>query len=177
MLCIYFMLIMFNFTMSMIFIFLNHPLSMGMILLIQTVIICLMTGFFSLSFWFSYIMFLIMLGGMLVLFIYMTSLASNEMFHFSKKIITSIIMIMLLFIIIYMMNDYMMIIPTFKNSNMMELLNNNLLMKNENMISLSKIYNTPNNLITIILINYLLLTLIAVVKIINVKFGPLRQKF
>lgn len=39
---------------------------------------------------------------------------------------------------------------------------------------LIKLYNYPTNFITILLINYLLLTLIAIVKITNIFFGPLR---
>ena len=44
----------------------------------------------------------------------------------------------------------------------------------ENSLSLNKLYNYPTNLITILLINYLLITLIAVVKITKLFYGPLR---
>lgn len=44
----------------------------------------------------------------------------------------------------------------------------------ENAISLNKLYNFPTNLITIILINYLFLTLVAIVKITDSNQGPLR---
>lgn len=47
----------------------------------------------------------------------------------------------------------------------------------ENSISLIKLYNYPTNLLTIILINYLLITLIAVVKITKIFKGPLRPIF
>jgi NADH-ubiquinone oxidoreductase chain 6 len=46
----------------------------------------------------------------------------------------------------------------------------------ENSINLNKLYNFPTNLITLLLINYLFLTLVAVVKITNIFYGPLRQK-
>merc|ERR1739838_23170 len=68
-----------------------HPLAIGLALLFQTILICCTTGLSNLSFWFSYILFLIFLGGILVLFIYVTSLASNEMF---KPSIVSFILIM-----------------------------------------------------------------------------------
>jgi NADH-ubiquinone oxidoreductase chain 6 len=48
---------------------------------------------------------------------------------------------------------------------------------NENSLILNKLYNFPINLITILLIIYLFLTLIAVVKITNIFEGPLRPKF
>nr|QNV11699.1 NADH dehydrogenase subunit 6 [Rhamphomyia barbata] len=71
---------------SFIFMQMNHPLAMGLMLLMQTFLICLITGLMTKSFWFSYILFLIFLGGMLVLFIYVTSLASNEMFSMSMNL-------------------------------------------------------------------------------------------
>lgn len=46
---------------------------------------------------------------------------------------------------------------------------------NENYINLSKLYEAPNNFITIILVIYLFLTLIIVVKITKSFIGPLRQ--
>lgn len=45
----------------------------------------------------------------------------------------------------------------------------------ENSIILNKLYNYPTNLINLLIINYLFLTLIAVVKITNIFYGPLRQ--
>lgn len=44
----------------------------------------------------------------------------------------------------------------------------------ENSLSLNKLYNFPTNFITILLINYLLITLIVVVKITKIFKGPLR---
>nr|WNX95662.1 NADH dehydrogenase subunit 6 [Chlaenius rufifemoratus bimaculatus] len=173
----YFLMMMISLTLTITFIFLNHPLSMGLILLIQTLLVSMISGLFSYSYWYSYILFLVMIGGMLVLFMYMTSLASNEMFNFSTKISTFIILMMLLTFMSLLLMDYMMINPLFKNSNTMEMLNELIMFKNENLLSLNMIYNTPNNMITIMLVNYLFLTLIAVVKITDINNGPLRQKF
>lgn len=47
----------------------------------------------------------------------------------------------------------------------------------ENTLSINKLYNFPVNLITIILMIYLFLTLIAVVKITDIFEGPLRPNF
>nr|YP_009441679.1 NADH dehydrogenase subunit 6 [Amara communis]AOY39198.1 NADH dehydrogenase subunit 6 [Amara communis] len=170
------MLLLTSLIMTIMFLFLNHPLSMGLILLIQTLLITLISGLFSYSYWFSYILFLVMIGGMLVLFIYMTSLASNEMFKFSIKTSIIIMIMIITTIMIYFFIDYMMINPLFKNSNMMEILNNMIMMKNENLLTLNMIYNKPNYMINLMLMNYLFLTLIAVVKITNINYGPLRQK-
>lgn len=55
-------------------------------------------------------------------------------------------------------------------------INNKFNLLNNNTLILSKIYNYPNNFITILMIIYLLLTLIVIVKISNSFIGPLRKK-
>lgn len=153
-------------------------MSIGLVLLIQTILISIISGIISYTFWFSYIVFLVILGGILVLFIYITRLASNEIFQFSSKIILFIfIIITLTSIILIVFPDNQIIISIIKNSNSLEIINSMSFINNENLITLNKIYNSPNNLITILLINYLLITLIAVVKITSINIGPLRQKF
>nr|QNE85834.1 NADH dehydrogenase subunit 6 [Microphor holosericeus] len=158
---------------SLIFLQMNHPLAMGLMLLIQTFIVCLTTGIISKTFWFSYILFLIFLGGMLVLFIYVTSLANNEMFSLSTNLMAISIMLIIFIMMIIMIIDKNLLM-SFYNNEMIELNNFNNLM-NEDTNSLNKLYNYPTNFITILLINYLLITLIAIVKITNIFYGPLRM--
>nr|ALO76309.1 NADH deshydrogenase subunit 6 [Rhagium mordax] len=155
---------------SIMFLFLNHPLSFGLILLIQTISISMMTGIMNLNFWFSYILFLIMIGGMLILFIYMTSIASNEKFKFSYKIS----MLMMMFILIMLMSLLTDTYSLEMNLNSYDLINQNYIMNNN--FSLSKFLNWPSNMIIYMMIIYLLMTLIMVVKITKIKSGPLRQK-
>nr|WRM53928.1 NADH dehydrogenase subunit 6 [Linnaemya omega] len=165
------MMFLFNF----IFMNMKHPLAMGLTLLIQTTLITMSSGYMNKSFWFSYILFLVFIGGMLVLFIYVTSLASNEMFTFSIKLmLISMIMLMFFFILVSMLNKSLMLQS--KNLEIKSTFNiNNYIM--ENSLSLNKLYNYPNNLLTILLMNYLLITLIAVVKITKTFKGPLRPMF
>nr|AYR05203.1 NADH dehydrogenase subunit 6 [Coleoptera sp. ACP-2013] len=149
---------------SLTFMLMHHPLSFGLLLMLQTIFIAMMTGMMNLNYWFSYILFLIMVGGMLILFIYMTSIASNEKF----KINTNIIIISMFLIIIFMMmnfndNFYLNFMFKFKNNSLN--------------LSLMKYYNFPNMILMILMIIYLFITLIMVVKITNLTFGPLRQKF
>nr|YP_010925948.1 NADH dehydrogenase subunit 6 [Thelaira chrysopruinosa]WKF19269.1 NADH dehydrogenase subunit 6 [Thelaira chrysopruinosa] len=169
------MLYMFMIITNLIFLSMKHPLAMGLTLLIQTLLVCLLTGMISKSFWFSYILFLMFVGGMLVLFIYMTSLASNEMFSFSTKLMFILLLIFMisLFFMIYM-NKHMY--PQMKNNEMKSINKLNSFMI-ENSLTLMKLYNYPMNLLTIMLINYLLITLIAVVKITKMLNGPLRPMF
>nr|YP_010701727.1 NADH dehydrogenase subunit 6 [Helophilus pendulus]WCJ53288.1 NADH dehydrogenase subunit 6 [Helophilus pendulus] len=155
---------------SFIFIQMNHPL----MLLIQTIMVCCITGLMTKSFWFSYILFLIFIGGMLVLFIYMTSLASNEMFSLSMKMtIISIISLLILMIIIFFM-DKMLLTFNSMNNEMTPISNLNSYIS-ENSLNLIKLYNYPSNMITILLINYLLITMIASIKITKLFYGPIRS--
>nr|QVL29067.1 NADH dehydrogenase subunit 6 [Ceratitis anonae] len=158
---------------SFIFIQMNHPLAMGLILLIQTIQICLLTGLMAKSFWFSYILFLIFLGGMLVLFIYVTSLASNEMFSLSMKLTTISLIIFSIIMIVYILLDKTSSSFFIHNNEMQPIHYLNMMMK-ENSLNLQKLYNYPTNFLTILLMNYLLITLIAVVKITKLFYGPLR---
>nr|YP_010691313.1 NADH dehydrogenase subunit 6 [Drosophila neocordata]WBU93963.1 NADH dehydrogenase subunit 6 [Drosophila neocordata] len=162
------------FSTSIIFINMIHPLAMGLTLLIQTILICLITGLMTKSFWYSYILFLIFLGGMLVLFIYVTSLASNEMFNLSMKLTSYIMILMIILLTISFFMDNMMMTFNNNNNEMESIFNFNSYFL-ENSLSLNKIYNFPTNFITILLMNYLLITLIVIVKITKLFKGPLRM--
>ena len=123
------------------------------------------------NFWFSYILFLIIVGGILILFIYITRVASDEKFKFSIKIIIFFTIIFLSFI-------------SFIIRNLPHLSINNKILKLRDSardigveLSINKILNLPSNILFIILIIYLFITIIAIVKITNIKSGPLRQKF
>nr|YP_009772324.1 NADH dehydrogenase subunit 6 [Hydrotaea dentipes]QIT03205.1 NADH dehydrogenase subunit 6 [Hydrotaea dentipes] len=157
------------------FIFMNmkHPLAMGLTLLMQTTLVSMMSGLMTKTFWFSYILFLVFLGGMLVLFIYVTSLASNEMFSFSMKLLfSSSLIFTMMMITLFFIDKYMLL--QYSNMEMNSILNINSYIM-ENSLSLNKLYNYPINLLTILLMNYLLITLIAVVKITKLNQGPLRS--
>nr|YP_010265780.1 NADH dehydrogenase subunit 6 [Coquillettidia nigricans]UIS24534.1 NADH dehydrogenase subunit 6 [Coquillettidia nigricans] len=158
---------------SMIFFQMKHPLSMGMTLLIQTFLTCLISGIFMKTFWYSYILFLIFVGGMLILFIYMISLSSNKMFSNSFFITFTFLFINIILTLMFIFSDKFLMETMFTNKEMTSFFNSTNLI-NENWMSLYKIYNFPSNMITILLINYLLLTLLMTVKITKKNYGPLR---
>nr|ALO77045.1 NADH deshydrogenase subunit 6 [Cryptocephalus sp. CRY01] len=149
----------------------NHPLTLGFILLIQTIMIAMMTGLMSLNFWSSYIIFLVMIGGLLILFIYMTSIASNEKFKFSPIIVMIIIISMattlsMLILDKFLVNQKLKMIETFS---IQENINSNLF--------LNKFINFPHSMIYLLIVVYLLITLIAIVKISSKTKSTLRKKF
>nr|YP_009749700.1 NADH dehydrogenase subunit 6 [Sinolapotamon patellifer]QII91834.1 NADH dehydrogenase subunit 6 [Sinolapotamon patellifer] len=153
---------------SIIFTRMMHPLAMGLNLLTQTIIISFSSGLTTYSFWFSYILFLIFLGGMLVLFIYVASLASNEIFLPSFFLTFFTLIFVMLMILLFFLLDPIFI-SVFSN-----LPNSSINNFSSTTYITSWIFNTPSMYFTIFIISYLLLVLLVVVKIINLYKGPLR---
>nr|AQP27115.1 NADH dehydrogenase subunit 6 [Anoplotermes group sp. AD TB-2017] len=148
---------------SLMFTQMKHPLAMGMMLLMQTTMVCIISGTMYKSFWFSYILFMIMVGGMLVLFMYMTSLASNEMFSLSNKMLmTTTLMPMIIY--------YTPAVTNNKEMNTHEAM-----MESEITTTTTAMFNQMMGTMTTLLVLYMLMTLIVVVNIINVSKGPLRH--
>nr|YP_010627111.1 NADH dehydrogenase subunit 6 [Erebus macrops]WBK26802.1 NADH dehydrogenase subunit 6 [Erebus macrops] len=157
--------------------FLNNPLSMGLMILTQTLLVCLLSGMMIKTYWFSYILFLTFLGGLLVLFIYVSSIASNELFKpsfYTKMFMMFSLILFFIFLFMWFNNLYWMNFSM--NSEMNNFYSLSLFMNNENKINLNKLYNNQTFMIMLMLIIYLFITLIAVVKITNIFYGPLRSK-
>nr|AYM85186.1 NADH dehydrogenase subunit 6 [Pseudocolaspis sp. EMHAU_15070625] len=152
---------------SISFMMLNHPLSMGFNILMLTILISLTTGMMNSTFWFSYILFLVLIGGLLILFIYMTSIASNEKFKFSSKMI--IINMSTITI------SYLLLKNNFKLNLKIKDMNQYMDPMNFTMTNLK--YFSPSLMIILIsAMMYLLITLIMIVKITKKEKGPIRQK-
>nr|YP_010363561.1 NADH dehydrogenase subunit 6 [Atkinsoniella wui]UNZ12662.1 NADH dehydrogenase subunit 6 [Atkinsoniella wui] len=142
--------------------FLMNPLSMGLILLTQTLLMTMMMNKMMFSSWFPMITFLMMVGGLLILFTYMSSIASNE--KFKLKLNLSIVLMIVILITEEMMNE----------NQINEL--QNLTNLTQEYFSMIKLYNKKSMILTIILVLYLLLTMIVVTKIVKHHEGPLRSK-
>nr|YP_010535321.1 NADH dehydrogenase subunit 6 [Coptosoma variegatum]UYA97860.1 NADH dehydrogenase subunit 6 [Coptosoma variegatum] len=143
-------------TLSIIMIMMKHPLSMGLLLITQTILVGLISGMMISSFMMSYILIVIMISGALVLFIYMASIASNEKFKISVKV------------------------PMMAGTSILFMwLDKKLFMNKSQMIeikSFMKMFNYPLMPILIIMIMYLFFTMIVVSSNANINEGPLRMK-
>nr|YP_010310814.1 NADH dehydrogenase subunit 6 [Stenopus scutellatus]UMY76349.1 NADH dehydrogenase subunit 6 [Stenopus scutellatus] len=155
---------------SIIFSCMMHPLTTGLTLLIQTALMCMTAGLFMTSFWFSYILFLIFLGGMLILFIYVASLAPNEPFILSPTIVLILMTGLFIFILLLLWDPLMKMTPSQTPSP------SSLILFKTSMQTLTTkpFYNPPISNLTLFMILYLLFTLIVVVKITDHFSGPLR---
>nr|UZT26996.1 NADH dehydrogenase subunit 6 [Euwallacea similis] len=163
-----FLLIM-NCTLSILMMFFKHPLSKGYMLLMLTISTALSASLSHLNAWFGYILFLIMIGGMLVAFIYMTSIASNEKFNFPKmKMLLALTLFITITIFIFQNQEYIL-------TNSMSILSSQETNLN-NSLFLSKLFSKPLSQLPLALMSYLLLTLIMVTKMTEFSKGPIRQK-
>nr|QUB07017.1 NADH dehydrogenase subunit 6 [Cassidinae sp. N35] len=166
--CMLTLLIM-NLTLSIMFMMFKHPVSLMMIILLQTILICLMCGLMANLWWFSYMLFMVMIGGLLILFMYMTNVASNEKFKSSKIKNTLFKIIIMSTMIFYLLKDnFYSYIQTSKWSNFNNLSTEMIIMK---------YYSYPSNMILFTIMIFLLMTMIMTVKVTEMKKGALRQKF
>nr|WDW26458.1 NADH dehydrogenase subunit 6 [Branchinella kugenumaensis] len=134
--------------------FLNHPLSFALSLFVQTLLICLIIS--QVSYWVPLILFLIFLGGILVMFMYVASLSSNEKFSFD---ISSFMIVMVSSSIFYLMMEKN---PTIINE--------------ENFVEqIESIINLSSSLMYIFMTIYLFLALILIVEFLNMNKKPLRS--
>nr|QWT71647.1 NADH dehydrogenase subunit 6 [Saussurella borneensis] len=147
----------------------KQPMIMVMIILTQTIIIAIKTGMESESFWFSYMLVIIFIGGMMVMFIYITSITPNEMNSTNLMLtLTSMLLFSAIALITMMKTNHMSNLET--NTMSIEMISN------EYSTILKPLFNEPMNKISLMMMIYLFIAMIAVTKITDLKSGPLRKK-
>jgi len=137
--------------------FISHPIFFRIILIISSVMVGVICIKINLS-WFFYLLVLVFLGGVIILIIYINTLAMNEKFFFykifNKPLYIAIFIILTQ--IIFFKNFYLKV----NFSNYMSI----------------RLYESINLLSLIFLMLYLLLTLICVVKLVKFEYGPLIKR-
>nr|QNH68980.1 NADH dehydrogenase subunit 6 [Ergatettix serrifemora] len=153
---------------NIMFITTKQPMKMVIMILMQTLVSTFMMSMKTKSTWFPYMLMIIFIGGMMVLFIYITSITPNEKSKTNPMIIISMMTMMAIFMLKYknMKNMYYT-----NETNIMEI---NSILSNQ-MMFLNKIFNKPMYMLSIMMMMYLFIALIAVNKISNMKKGPLRK--
>nr|ATD86012.1 NADH dehydrogenase subunit 6 [Centrotus cornutus] len=139
----------------------KSPMSMGITLLIQTTMIIIMMNFNNSSSWVPMITFLTMIGGLMIIFMYMSSITSNEKFKLNMKMMTTMFLTL-------MISEEMML-------NLYSQENQEMIISTNNMMSMSKMYSKSMSM-TMMMVMYLLLTMMSVNKIIKLFQGPMRSK-
>nr|QFX74488.1 NADH dehydrogenase subunit 6 [Cryptopygus antarcticus travei] len=139
----------------------SHPVLLMTFILSQTMIVCLISWLYLSVSWFAFVLFLIFLGGLMVLFIYITSLASNEMMKIEAKnfLATLIFLASSLLMMSYFMNS-----QSTENS-----------IFNSTTKNFFSMYSASASFLILASMIYLLLTLIVVVKISDKFNAPIKN--
>nr|YP_010489374.1 NADH dehydrogenase subunit 6 [Pseudocuneopsis sichuanensis]UWM10788.1 NADH dehydrogenase subunit 6 [Pseudocuneopsis sichuanensis] len=141
-----------------------HPLSLGIMVLLLAFLNCTLIA--TISPWYSYMLFFIFIGGMLVMFAYIASLSPNMTFSMNNPLMPILLTLISLF--------------SFKN---LTLTSNHQINTELNasvddaMQTLSFLYMENGITCVILLACMLLFTLVASVKICKPKMGALRPFF
>nr|YP_001718409.1 NADH dehydrogenase subunit 6 [Loxosomella aloxiata]BAG12594.1 NADH dehydrogenase subunit 6 [Loxosomella aloxiata] len=141
----------------------GHPLSLGFMVLtissFSSIILCNLVAS-----WFGYSLFLVYVGGILVMFSYVVALSPNlTKFNFNY---------MYLFMILFVIN---MVLSSQLNLNTYWDLSNLIFNKSlSNLFMVGGLYSYKNIMIMLFLLVMLLITMVMVVKICYYRSGPLR---
>nr|YP_009645800.1 NADH dehydrogenase subunit 6 [Acuticosta chinensis]QBS54525.1 NADH dehydrogenase subunit 6 [Acuticosta chinensis] len=141
-----------------------HPLSLGIMVLLLAFLNCVLIA--SISPWYSYMLFFIFIGGMLVMFAYIASLSPNMTFSINNPLMPATLTLLILI--------------SFKNSKLSFNYQTNADMMssiNDKVQTLSFLYMENGITCVILLACMLLFTLVASVKICKPKMGALRPFF
>lgn len=155
-------LIVMIFFMNLVFLFIFHPLAIIFVLIIQTILISTLIYSIVQFPWFSYTLILVFLGGILILFTYISNIASNEMFKPNLKVILPLILAPFITILITNSKQNISIERKIFNSNQYTNL------------TIFKPFSETIIPLTLLIALYIILTLLTVVKIRKINQGPLR---
>ena len=112
------------------------------------------------SSWFFYLIILVFLGGVIILIIYISTLAANEKFRILEINWVNISIVFFLRILIITIRKYKNVINFISINN----------------TAVGILYESSNFTLLLFLILYLLLTLVCVVKLVKFESGPLIKR-
>nr|DAZ91273.1 TPA_asm: ND6 [Gammarus pulex] len=151
---------------STLFITAHTPLIMAFLVIAQAITVVVSIYLISTTSWFSFILILIFVSAMMIIFVYVSSLASNEFIYLNTPImsiltLTTAIWAVMLIMTLTLMNPY--------NFSYLDMSDTAL-----GSIAIYNLYTSFVLYISIMLIVYLLITLIATAKIALSMKAPLR---
>jgi len=149
-----------------------HPIFILIITTIYRALICLNLSNWNTNFIYSFILFLIIIRGLLIIFLYFSRLISNEQLTIKWNIYIPILLTTIIPILInsFKNNTYINYIIYKSRENQCIIHINQKLFSN-----IINLYNYPYNYITIISILYLLIRLITIIKLTNINLKPIRK--
>nr|AUT77310.1 NADH dehydrogenase subunit 6 [Polyrhachis dives] len=148
----------------------NHPIVIMIILLIYSLLICFNMSLWKSNFIFSIILFLMMISGLLIIFLYFSSLISNEQFNLKLNFFSISMMILNLFLFSHYFK-FSIITYKYKFNEINSIMKTNL----SNFYNILNLYEYPLNNLTVLSMFYLLISLFSIIKICSMKFFSMRK--
>lgn len=145
-----------------------HPITIISLILIYTRFTCIIITLWSFNYIYSIIIFLIIIRGILILFLYFASLISNE----QHKILLNWTIPIKLILILTILSKFKFLFESPQQSHDIK---SQINLKNHSLQYTFKLFDYPFNYITIICILFLLISLLLIIKIRSLKSAPLRK--
>ena len=139
--------------------FLSHPIRLRISLILIAILARIISLWINSS-WFFYLIVLVFLGGVIILIIYIRTLAANEKFRRISINYNTIGIILMVRLSILVVLKYKNILQFIRINN----------------TAVGIIYEASNFSLLLFLITYLLLTLVCVVKLVKFESGPLIKR-
>nr|AXI98543.1 NADH dehydrogenase subunit 6 [Metacrangonyx dhofarensis] len=162
---IYFVFSFLSLYLVFIFLYLSHPLFLSLVIGCQAIVVSLFIYMYSGISWFSYVMFMAFLSGMMIVLLYVSSLSPNNVV--SYYIWNSKFFFFPLFIVFFCF--WFFKVDSFSLNSFLSHTN-----LSATVYLSSKIYSLHMYVFTVLMICYLLLLLVLVVKNSMFAEGPLR---
>nr|ARI50089.1 NADH dehydrogenase subunit 6 [Cittarium pica] len=144
-----------------------QPLSLGLCIMVFSALSCVLLGLVSSS-WYAYILFLVYVGGLLVMFAYVSALAPNNFFSSTKSIFSGVGFFLLILGMLWALS-----VPDISFLSSSSMLSTNKLIASSGSVIVS-----PSSISVMIVLGVILLiNLLAVVKVCYYQQGPLRSHF
>nr|AWN56209.1 NADH dehydrogenase subunit 6 [Dinocampus coccinellae] len=142
-----------------------HPFFFNILLLLYSLILVMKLNYLFNNYWYSYLFYLLMIGGIMILILYMTSISNNEIYM--MKFNYFYIKLFFIGMISYYYYHINIVNMTSENLNMWNLL------KSINMMELKILF--LNLSVSVFMLLYLFIMMIITVMILSKNNVPLRQ--
>nr|YP_009236622.1 NADH dehydrogenase subunit 6 [Hormaphis betulae]AMJ17087.1 NADH dehydrogenase subunit 6 [Hormaphis betulae]QNO35887.1 NADH dehydrogenase subunit 6 [Hormaphis betulae] len=145
----------------------KSPLKSNLIILLQAISLTLMMNLINKTSWISFMIFILYVGGLMIIFLYISSIAFNEI-NVNKNNYKSLITKLMLTFMSFMLINHLF---NWENQNYENNLNF------EDNFYFMNMFMMPNNLMIYFIMLILFFMLILIIWLLKNKKGPIRQKF
>nr|YP_010021207.1 NADH dehydrogenase subunit 6 [Schizoneuraphis gallarum]QOK36248.1 NADH dehydrogenase subunit 6 [Schizoneuraphis gallarum] len=159
-------IILLNLSLSIYLITVKSPLKSNLIILIQTITLTSLTNFIMKTSWISFMIFILYIGGLMIIFLYISSIAFNELNIINNNYKILIFKLTSIFMSLLLMQN-LMNLENFKYENKMNF---------EDNFFFLNMFIIPNNLMIYFIMMILFFMLILIIWLLKNNKGPIRQK-